>query len=150
MSDPIIKRVMRAVEDSRNIKGMICGMPKVTIDSSDAERLCRTIDQKQADLDRARARVAELEEGLCGIANCAFGYSGARQTAEEAASWMNGEAMRLIGDPQPGALILRKQAEAVDAALLHIMTAPRLSPQQAVEACADRLRRQADELEEAN
>ena len=79
--------------------------------------LASELAKKQADLDRALARVAELESRLEGIANCAFGYTGCRQTAEEAASWMNGEAMRLLGDPQPSAWLLRKQAEAVESFL---------------------------------
>ena len=40
MSDPIITRVRRLVDESRNRGGMRAGMPKVTMDAADAERLC--------------------------------------------------------------------------------------------------------------
>lgn len=50
--------------------------------------------------------------------------------------------------PIEQAFILRKQAEAVEAALLHIVTAPHpTTAQQAVEQCAQHLRQQADEAE---
>lgn len=40
MSDPVIRRVRRAIEDATTRGGMIVGMPKVTIDANDATRLC--------------------------------------------------------------------------------------------------------------
>lgn len=52
-----------------------------------------------SELDVLRSRIAELEEGLAGIESCAFGYTGCRQTAEEAATWMNNEATRLLNKP---------------------------------------------------
>lgn len=86
------------------------------------EGLNERIEKQQSDnealrqqLAESEARVAELEEGLHGIANCAYGYNHPKaQTADEAASWMNVEAMRLLGNPQPKAYVLRKQAEAVE------------------------------------
>lgn len=105
-------------------------------------------------LAKSEARVAELEEGLHGIANCAYGYNHPKaQTADEAASWMNGEAMRLLGDPQPKAYVLRKQAEAVEAieekyrphGLMKSYTA--FAVAENLQAEAKQLRQQADELE---
>ena len=111
------------------------------------------LNQKQADLDRALARVAELEEGLAGIENCAFGYRGCRQTAEEAAAWMNAEATRLL-EGTNGAHTLRKQAEAVEQAIIKcrpygirpelVMVKVAVSD---LKDYATRLRQQADELE---
>lgn len=40
MSDPVIRRVRRSIDEARNRGGMQAGMPKVTIDAADAERLC--------------------------------------------------------------------------------------------------------------
>ena len=40
MTDPIIKRVRRLIDESRNRGGMRAGMPKVAMDAADAERLC--------------------------------------------------------------------------------------------------------------
>lgn len=79
MSDPVIRRVRRSIEEARNRGGMQSGMPKVTIDAADAERLCifseglikatsqagwheRQKWEVQADNEVLRARVAELEE----------------------------------------------------------------------------------------
>ena len=121
-----------------------------------------TLRQK---LEQAEARVAELEEGLHGIANCAYGYSHPKaQTADEAASWMNCEAMRLLGDPQPDAFVLRKQAEAVEhyreALGMWLKELPGnpcasfvegiISSAEQANRQAQRLRNQADELEQAN
>lgn len=113
----------------------------------------------KADLDRALARVAELEEGLAGIENCAFGYQGCRQTAEEAADWMNAEATRLL-EGTNGAHTLRKQAEAVEAAVKEAMPGPCGPPDDppagyqefcegvvSVRDYATRLRQQADRME---
>ena len=107
-----------------------------------------TKDKLEADLDRALARVAELEEGLAGIENCAFGYQGCRQTAEEAADWMNAEATRLL-EGTNGAHTLRKQAEAVEHQVKverdHFDSyAPCLAR---MEQRAQRLRQQADQME---
>lgn len=57
--NPIVTTVMRRVHESRNHKGMIVGMPKVTLDSSQAEYLCRTIAHQSEEIDKlARALVA--------------------------------------------------------------------------------------------
>ena len=40
MSDPVIRRVRRAVDDSKIHGGLCAGMPTVKIDAADAERLC--------------------------------------------------------------------------------------------------------------
>jgi catabolite regulation protein CreA len=56
--NPIVTTVMRYVHESRNHKGMIVGMPKVTLDSSQAEYLCRTIAHQSEEIDMlARALV---------------------------------------------------------------------------------------------
>lgn len=99
--------------------------------------------------ERLQGRVAALEEGLYGIANCAFGYSGCRQTVEEAAIWMNGEAMGLL-EGSDGAWLLRKQADAVEEQVRierkHFDSyAPCLTR---MEDRAQRLRQQADEAEQ--
>jgi len=112
------------------------------------------LNQKQADLDRALARVAELEEGLAGIENCAFGYQGCRQTAEEAADWMNAEATRLL-EGTNGAHTLRKQAEVLERLMdgvgVHThetVTGEGISTDE-IWDYAQSLRQQADQLEKA-
>lgn len=40
MGDPVIRRVRRSIDEAKNRGGMQAGMPKVTIDAADAERLC--------------------------------------------------------------------------------------------------------------
>jgi len=102
-------------------------------------------------LEQAETRVAELEEGLHGIANCAYGYNHPKaQTADEAASWMNGEAMLLLGDPQPKAYVLRKQAEAVEAFVEPYYRTPfTRGIVMDGQEYAQRLRQQADEAERA-
>lgn len=40
MSDPVIRRVRRSIDEAQNRGGMQAGMTKVTIDASDATRLC--------------------------------------------------------------------------------------------------------------
>lgn len=105
------------------------------------------LNQKQADLDRALARVAELEEGLAGIENCAFGYQGCRQTAEEAADWMNAEATRLL-EGTNGAHTLRKQAEAIeDSANTHCNPSTKAALVAHLLLDAKRLREKAGQME---
>jgi hypothetical protein len=101
----------------------------------------REISALRGQLEQEKARVAELESGLYGIANCAFGYSGCRQTADEAAGWMNDEAMRLLGNPQPPLFILRKQADAVDEIAKHMVRAMTVSD---IRMVASLLRKSAD------
>lgn len=108
----------------------------------------------RVEVERLRGRCAELESGLEGIANCAYGYNHPKaQTADEAASWMNGEAMRLLGDPQPSAWLLRKQAEAfeVEAQRVRENSAGNCDPlySTCLEDSAQRLRQQAAEIEKA-
>lgn len=81
MSDLVIRRVRRSIDEAKNRGGMQTGMPKVTIDAGDAERLCILSDglikatseagwherQKwdvQAENEALRARVANLVEAL--------------------------------------------------------------------------------------
>lgn len=81
MSDLVIRRVRRSIDEAKNRGGMQTGMPKVTIDAGDAERLCILSDglikatseagrherQKwdvQAENEALRARVAKLVEAL--------------------------------------------------------------------------------------
>ncbi len=93
----------------------------------------------QSEIEALRARVAELEE---------------------AASWCEAEngdmqslmaLVRVVDQGCSKAWLRRKQAEAVEAALLHIVTAPHpTTAQQAVEQCAQRLRNQAGKIEQEN
>ena len=48
MSDPVIRRVRRSIDEARNRGGMQAGMPKVTIDAADAERLCIVAEELTA------------------------------------------------------------------------------------------------------
>lgn len=92
-------------------------------------------EDMKAAKEKAEGRVTELEGGLNGIANCAFDYAETSQTASEAAHWMNGEAMHLLGTDNAKVRDLRLQADAVDAA---VMSTPE---------CADGIYRKTDELE---
>ena len=63
MSNPITRRVLRSVLEARNHGSMSAGMPKVTIEASDAEILCSQNEQLMA-------RVAELEhreDAMCDL-----------------------------------------------------------------------------------
>jgi len=67
MSDPVIRRVRRSIDEAKNRGGMQAGMPKVTIDAGDVERLCivaEALATTQAENEALRARVAELSEAL--------------------------------------------------------------------------------------
>ena len=116
---------------------MICGMPKVTIDSSDAERLCRMIEQRQADLDRALARVAELEQQVQQFVCSGTGPLG------------------VLLEKHDKARELRKQAEAVEKCEVELNQTPgaMLWDMDQVQSWlaeeVHRLRNQADELEKA-
>lgn len=111
---------------------------------SDAEiaSLRQQLDQKQADLDRALARVAELEDGVKEAVSSPFGYQGQvvrKLLADKSQSWL-----------------LRKQAEAVVPAIM--VTAREFgrpditysAVRMFAEDYAQRLRQQADELENEN
>ena len=67
--------------------------PWVTKTLNEMEDQIRVLKSENKNL---RSRVAALEYGLEGIANCAFDYSPKSQTATQAAEWMNNEAMRLL------------------------------------------------------
>lgn len=111
MSDPVIRRVRRSIDEAKNRGGMRAGMPKVTIDAADAERLCilseglikatsksgwherqkwaveEQLTTVQAENEALLARVAELESEL--------------------------EFISGIGSKLTKAATLRKQAEAI-------------------------------------
>ena len=65
MSDPVIRRVRRSIDEAKNRGGMQVGMPKVTIDAADAERLCivaEALATTQAENEALRAQLKETEE----------------------------------------------------------------------------------------
>ncbi|WP_417518837.1 hypothetical protein [Marinobacter sp.] len=77
MSDPVISRVRRSINEARNKGGMRVGMPKVTISAADAERLCLMAEK----LKQAEARVAELEGSV-----------------KHAIGWIDGDLREIIRD----------------------------------------------------
>lgn len=143
MSDPVIRRVRRSIDEAKNRGGMQVGMPKVTIDAADAERLCivaealattqaenealraqlkETEEKGRVLMDMSRdlkARVAELERD---VAELEYLDAEGREGAELAAD----EIMRLKAKLEElealrAPIILRKQAEAVDEAREHML-----------------------------
>ena len=65
MSDPVIRRVRRSIDETKNRGGMQTGMPKVTIDAGDAERLCivaEALTTAKAENEALRAQIKETEE----------------------------------------------------------------------------------------
>jgi BMFP domain-containing protein YqiC len=122
MSDPVIRRVRRSIDEAKNRGGMQAGMPKVTIDAGDVERLCivaEALATTQAENEALRARVAELEARE--DAMCDLSYSNG---AEQGYSW--GQA----GDEAALAQCVKSRAPAGVAEL-------------------KRLRQQADDAERA-
>src|SRR5690554_130977 len=64
MSDPVIRRVRRSIDEAKNRGGMQAGMPKVTIDAGDAERLCivaGALATTQAENEALRAQIKKTE-----------------------------------------------------------------------------------------
>src|SRR5690554_300316 len=64
MSDPVIRRVRRSIDETKNRGGMQTGMPKVTIDAGDAERLCivaEALTTTQAENEALQAQLKETE-----------------------------------------------------------------------------------------
>lgn len=45
VANPIVRTVMRYTDEAKNRKGMIVGMPKVTLDCSQVEYICRLATQ---------------------------------------------------------------------------------------------------------
>jgi len=65
MSDPVIRRVRRSIDEAKNRGGMQAGMPKVTIDAADAERLCivaEALATTQAENEALREALEEVLE----------------------------------------------------------------------------------------
>jgi hypothetical protein len=61
--NPIVTRVRKQIDDAKNASGMRVGLPKVTIDCSHLELLCRIAehaDQLSAELAVAKAEIARL------------------------------------------------------------------------------------------
>ncbi len=139
MSDPVIRRVRRAIDEAKNRGGMQAGMPKVTIDAGDAERLCivaEALATTQAENEALRKRAVELEA------------DNAHQRGRRNA------ARKCIADMK-GPWLLRKQAEAVEEAVVYALrTVGNVDPFEVdihrfANDCAQRLRQQADEAERA-
>ena len=61
--NPIITRVRKQIDGAKNAGGMHVGLPKVAIDCSHLEALCRMVehaDQLRAELEAAKAEIARL------------------------------------------------------------------------------------------
>ena len=137
MSDPVIRRVRRSIDEAKNRGGMQAGMPKVTIDAADAERLCIMAEA----LATAQSENEALRQHLKGMMT---------------AQWK-------VGVDYGQAFILRKQAEAVEhyreALGMWLKELPGnpcasfvegiISSAEQANRQAQRLRQQADEAERA-
>lgn len=132
MSDPVIRRALRAVEEAIKKPGMRAGMAKVTIDAADASRLCllsekallmgQQLDQALAEAESLRGRCGELElavvhtkevcaESLKRVVACwrEDGVSGEHSNVANAYEDFIG------GLPSASAWLLRRQAETLEA-----------------------------------
>lgn len=126
MSDPVIRRVRRSIDEAKNRGGMQAGMPKVTIDAGDAERLCIVAEA----LATAQSENEALRQHLKGMMT---------------AQWK-------VGVDYGQAFILRKQAEAVEEMAAKVKEAQPYADAGSIYAgliaYADKYRQQADELEQ--
>jgi len=126
MSDPVIRRVRRSIDEAKNRGGLRAGMPKVTIDAGDAERLCIVAEA----LATAQSENEALRQHLQGMM---------------AAQWK-------VGVDYGQAFILRKQAEAVEEMAAKVKEAQPYADAGSIYAgliaYADKYRQQADELEQ--
>jgi hypothetical protein len=64
MGDPVIRRVRRSIDEAKNRGGMQAGMPKVTIDAGDAERLCIVTEALTTTQAENKALREALEDAL--------------------------------------------------------------------------------------
>jgi len=125
MSDPVIRRVRRAIEEAANRGGMTAGMPKVTIDASDATRLCllaerllteESLHQQPEQGDDDGGEYAAYLEGMNSHLKAESEALRERLENYEALKRMH----RLDNYPNElsaKAWLLRKQAEAVEPAI---------------------------------
>ena len=154
MSDPVIRRVRRSIDEAKNRGGMQAGMPKVTIDAGDAERLCivaEALATTQAENEALRAQIKETEEKGRVLMDMCRGLKA--RVAELESAYKNATTWEDVGDvfnkPTSAPWLLRKQAEAVEVIADKLEGMNLMRPDEFLRSNAERLRQQANEAERA-
>ena len=102
MSDPVIRRVRRSIDETKNRGGMQAGMPKVTIDAGDAERLCivaEALTTTQAENEALRVANAVLTDRVEELETMVKVFRGCIETGEfpESLSPCHHKIIELVG-----------------------------------------------------